>query len=114
MFGEMSRIRCGAWNKMKEKNEKQKAFLAPDVILRFLINPDETGRKLLAPNETYGLVISDFGLYEALMCVEPNEKVAWDNLVLLMRNSDFLFTGKGINMTDDSRKHLRRIALEKV
>lgn len=93
-----------------EEDIRQKAMLAPDVILRILINPDENCLRMIQPNDKFIPVISDFGLYEALMSINHDDKVQWDNLILLLRNSKFVFSGLGSEMTEGRRKHLREVA----
>ena len=99
--------------RMPSQNPKRvKAYLAPDVMLKALLNPDETLKKIIEPNPGINLTISDFGLYEALMSIEPGDIVNWDNLIMLMRNSEFIFSGLGLKMTDERRNHLRECALK--
>jgi hypothetical protein len=90
--------------------KKARAYIHPDVILQALINPSESVEKIIGPDKVTPIV-SDFALYEALMCVEPDDDFNVQNLIMLMRNSEFLFSGQGMNMTAERRKHLRKTAL---
>ncbi len=85
-------------------------MLASDIVLQALINPNKNVDRILKPSSRLHIILSDFSLYEALMCIEPQDKVNFGNLIMLMRNSTYFNSGVHTPMTDKRRKHLRKVA----
>ena len=62
-----------------------RAYLAPDVILKFLVGKDEKVNDLLKlpQKKEMSLVVSNFALYEAVECLKEGELIL-DNLKKLL------------------------------
>lgn len=92
-----------------------KAYLAPDIVLRLFINPHDVKNTihLLKDGDTE-LILSDFALFEALMCCEPSE-VNPETLYQVLQSVTWLETDvpessfKGISL--ERKAHLRKIAM---
>lgn len=54
------------------KDDKQKAFIAPDVIISMLTTDDKSSNEVLTQS-LIKLITSDFALYEALMSITKDE-----------------------------------------
>jgi len=93
--------------------EKKRAMLAPDIILKTMLNSDEHIEKLIEPNNNLHLVVSDFGLYEAIMCLNPDDNINWVNFMMLMRKCELVLSGINIEMHNERKEHLREVALGK-
>lgn len=88
---------------------EQKAFLAPDVILRYLIKEDEDVEKLLdlAEEGKVDLVTSDFAIYEAISSLK--EKVNKEKLCRLFYLVEIIPSPK-IKIDESRIEHLRDVA----
>ena len=89
------------------KKDKQRAFLAPDVIITMLVGKDKKAKDMLMQDQV-GLVTSDFALYEAITSITKKEL----KLNLL---SEFLFRVQIVpspKVRDDIERieHLREVA----
>jgi len=89
------------------KKDKQKAFLAPDVIISMIATDDKKASDLLMQDQIK-LVTSDFALYEAIISIKKEE-------LKLDKLSEFLFRVEMVNspkVRDDIERidHLRKVA----
>ncbi len=95
------------------EKENKTAYLAPDVLLTYLIGKDAKTKELLEL-KTDMLVTSAFSFHEALsaMTIEEIEKNAqW--IKFLLDNIPVLdvkpVTGKAMTQSDERTKHLRSL-----
>lgn len=95
-----------------------KAYLAPDIVLRLLINPDDANEtKRIFADEEVTLVLSDFALYEALHSCTAEELLEQgfvSRLIEICRRCEFFESGIpdiGLKCTEDRKAHLRNIAM---
>jgi len=104
----------------KERELKTRAYIAPDILLRLLINKKD--RKLseeVLLNGKVQIVTSIYGIYEALACIDNAEELDLDMLLEILKNC--AFTSPEIEedlkplyrMTPERKEHLREVALGK-
>ncbi len=55
------------------KNKKQTAYLAPDVVLKFIAGKDKAVMKKMFTQNKYVFFTSNFSLAEALYCIKKEE-----------------------------------------
>lgn len=93
--------------KMVQIFKKQKAFLAPDVIISIIATDDKKANDILVQDQIK-LVTSDFALYEAITSITKEE-------LKLNKLSEFLFKVEVVNspkVRDGIERidHLRKVA----
>ena len=102
------------------KGEKPiRAYLAPDVILKFLVGKDEKVNELLGlpQKKEMSLVVSNFALYEAVECLEEGELILANLKKLLYVTETMTFPENksiqeflGKQSFKERKKKLRKVA----
>ena len=101
------------WEKQRKKLKS--AFLAPDVLLRYLVGNDNGSINDLINLAIEGkirLVTSDYGLYEAVGCLEDYE-YRLNKLVKLLFALEIVPSRK-ILLTRERIYHLRQVAFKEL
>lgn len=101
--------------------DKTRAYIAPDILLRILINKSDCVAAVnVINNEDVEIVTSMFALYEALACVDGVQELDLDALIMLITKCAFIpqedydQSFESIyKMPEERKSKLREIALAK-
>jgi len=96
-----------------------RAYLAPDVILKLLLHPDDKDFEMLERFEEGAMepVISRFALFEAFACIVREDEVDTRFFIRILRMADLFDEGipeRHYVMTPERKAVLRGLANAKV
>lgn len=101
----------------ESKAELPKAYVAPDIVLKLLINfPNAIAERKIIQEGKLQLVTDLFAIYEAVQCIEPKDDFTPERMTFLFQHlliEDNLEKEAYGKMSVDRKKKLRATALGK-